>query len=145
MKSNNIYTNIILEHRFCARARLAIARDCNEKKEAPAKLLAHVKEDFFAGLKWEYGAEIADTAVSILDEYPLTSCMCPYDFAERTAHNTWLTWAEWSACGGKLCTLRKWRLIDLEPSACDDGIYLAINCRAEAIPLINHIINREEV
>ena len=142
---NSIYTDIILAARFRARARLVIARERGEKKEAPVKLLAHVKNDFFAGLQWEHGAKIADMAVSVLREYPLTSCMCPYDTAERAPHSTWMTWDEWHACNNELRALRKWRLIDFEPSACDDGIYLSISCRPEAVSIISHIINREEV
>ena len=145
MKNNNIYTDIILAERFRARARLVIARERGEKKEAPTELLAHVKNDFFAGLQWEHGAKIADMAVSVLREYPLTSCMCPYDTAKRAFYSTWVTWDKWRACSNELRALGKWRLIDFEPSACNGGIYLSFSCRPEAVSIINRIIDREEV
>lgn len=75
---NSIYTDIILAARFRARARLVIARERGEKKEAPAELLTHVKNDFFAGLQWEHGAKIADMAVSVLRKYPRLPLACAH-------------------------------------------------------------------
>lgn len=145
MKNKNIYTDIIFAERFRARARLAIAWVRNKNNDTPAEAIDRAENDFYAALEWVYGWEAVKDAVLVLCKYPLTSRTCPYDLAERRDYNIWCTRDEWLACRDELIALRKWKLIDLEPSACDDGIYLAIACRPEAVSIIDNIINREEL
>lgn len=139
------YTAEILAERFRARARLAVAWAKHDDTTSPTKMLAHAENDFFATVEWVYGWDASEQAVAMLDKYPLTSRKCPYDLADRKPSSLWLFREEWEVCRADLLALNRWGLASIEPSACDDGIYLAVSCRAEAVPLINRIIDREEV
>lgn len=137
------YTDAILEARFRARARLAIAWETyggTSAEVSPTEQLKQMKNEFVHFVEWVHGKNALHEAVQVLKEYPLTSRRCPYDREERKNFSLWLTCAEWDACRAKLIALRKWKLIDIEPSACDDGIYLAVEAREEAKFVINHII-----
>ena len=140
------YTTEILSERFSARARLAIAWANHDELEAsPMELLEKAESDFFASVEWVYGWDASEEAVKVLEKYPLTSRTCPYDTANRKSFSVWLTREEWEACRADLLALDRWKLVNIESSACDDNIYLSISCRSDAVPLINRIIDREEI
>lgn len=137
------YTNAILKERFRARARLAIAWEQHDGNASPLDLLSQTERNFYNAVEWMCGWDAVKDAKRVLKEYPLTSHLCPYDREERKSFSLWLSYEEWSACRVKLIALRKWGLIDIESSACDNGIYLAITAREEAKFVINHIITEE--
>lgn len=137
------YTNAILKERFRARARLAIAWEQHDDNVSPLDLLSQTEHGFYDAVEWAHGWDAVTDAKRVLKEYPLTSRLCPYDREERKSFSLWLSYEEWNACRAKLIALRKWELIDIESSACDNGVYLAITAREETKFIINHIITGE--
>ena len=137
------YTNTILKERFRARARLAIAWEQHDSNVSPLDLLSQTERKFYNAVEWVHGWDAVKDAKRVLKEYPLTSHLCPYAREERKSFSLWLTCEEWSACRAKLIALRKWGLIDIESSACEHGIYLAVEAREETKFIINRIIAGE--